>query len=94
MTASYAAAASQTSRPLRAPADPAYRLPDPQEVAYAVKQLVDLPAGRRPLRTVVGPVFTDGVAEYNQTYEELRMHMEEVLRRPDQAITWTPAPRR
>jgi NAD(P)-dependent dehydrogenase (short-subunit alcohol dehydrogenase family) len=94
VTAFYAAVASQTSRPLRAPADPAYRLPDPQEVADAVKHLVDLPAGRRPLRTVVGPVFTDGVAEYNQTYEELRMHMEEVLRRPDQAITWTPAPRR
>ena len=39
---------------------------------------------------VVGPVFTDGVAEYNQAYERLRSHMEEVLRRPDQAITWTP----
>jgi NAD(P)-dependent dehydrogenase (short-subunit alcohol dehydrogenase family) len=94
VTASYAAVASQMTRPRRAPADPAYRLPDPQEVADAVKQLIDLPAGRRPLRTVVGPVFTDGVAEYNKTYEELRMHMEEVLRRPDQAITWTPATRR
>ena len=93
VTASYAAVASQTTRPRRAPADPAYRLPDPQEVADAVKQLIDLPAGRRPLRTVVGPVFTDGVAEYNQRYEQLRMHMEEVLRRPDQAITWTPATR-
>src|SRR5256885_12110062 len=28
----------------------------PQEVADAVKQLVDLPAGQRPLRLVVGPV--------------------------------------
>ena len=45
--------------------------------------------GERPLRRVVGPVFTEGVAEYNQTYERLRAHMEEVLRRPDQAITWT-----
>jgi hypothetical protein len=38
---------------------------------------------------VVGPVFTEGVADYNQTYERLRAHLEEVLRRPDQAITWT-----
>jgi NAD(P)-dependent dehydrogenase (short-subunit alcohol dehydrogenase family) len=92
--AAYAAVASQTTGARRPPADPAYRPPDPQEVADAVKHLIDLPAGRRPLRTVVGPVFTDGVAEYNQTYEELRMHMEEVLRRPDQAITWTPTSRR
>jgi NAD(P)-dependent dehydrogenase (short-subunit alcohol dehydrogenase family) len=75
--------------------DPAYRLPDPQDVADAVLELVELRAGERPLRRVVGPVFTEGVAEYNQTYERLRAHMEEVLRRPDQAITWTrqPAPR-
>ena len=72
------------------PTDPAYRPPDPQQVADAVRELVELPAGERPLRRVVGPVFTDGVAEYNQTYERLRAHMEEVLRRPDQAITWTP----
>jgi NAD(P)-dependent dehydrogenase (short-subunit alcohol dehydrogenase family) len=68
---------------------PDHRPPDPQEVADAVKRLIDLPAGQRPLRTVVGPVFTDGVAEYNLAYERLRSHMEEVLRRPDQVITWT-----
>jgi NAD(P)-dependent dehydrogenase (short-subunit alcohol dehydrogenase family) len=90
VTAAYAAA-SPASAPRRAPADPAYRPPDPQEVADAVKHLVDLPAGQRPLRTVVGPVYTEGVAEYNQTYEDVRAHLEEVLRRPDQAITWTPA---
>src|SRR5579859_3739945 len=91
VTAAYAAVASQTTANRRPPADPAYRPPDPQEVADAVKQLIDLPAGRRPLRTVVGPVYTEGVAAYNQTYEEVRAHLEEVLRRPDQAITWTPA---
>lgn len=90
VSAAYAAVAPA---PRRAPADPGYRPPDPQEVADAVKQLVELPNGRRPLRTVVGPVFTDGVAEYNQTYEEMRAHLEEALRRPDQAITWTPPQR-
>ena len=91
VTAAYATVASQTAGHRRAPADPAYRRPDPQEVADAVKQLIGLPAGRRPLRRVVGPVYTEGVAEYNQTYEQVRAHLEEVLRRPDQAITWTPA---
>jgi len=91
VTAAYAAMASHGSANRRAPADPAYRPPDPQEVADSVKQLIELPAGRRPLRTVVGPVFTDGVADYNRAYEALRAHLEEVLRRPDQAITWTPA---
>lgn len=74
------------------PVAPAYRPPDPQEVADAVLELVELPAGHRPLRRVVGPVFTEGVAEYNQMYERMRAHMEEVLRRPDQAITWTRQP--
>ena len=55
----------------------------------AVMRIADLSAGQRPLRAVVGPVFTEGVAEFNQTYEQLRAHMEQVLRRPDQAITWT-----
>src|ERR1700730_18546301 len=74
VTAAYAAVASQTIANRRAPADPGYRPPDPQEVADALKQLIDLPAGRRPLRTVVGPVYTDGVAAYNLAYEELRAH--------------------
>jgi NAD(P)-dependent dehydrogenase (short-subunit alcohol dehydrogenase family) len=62
--------------------------PDPQLVADAVKELVDMPAGSRPLRMVVGPTFTEGVAEYNAAYERLRDHMQDLLRRPDQQITW------
>jgi NAD(P)-dependent dehydrogenase (short-subunit alcohol dehydrogenase family) len=87
-------AAAYVSRPpanaaARRPAPAGHRPPDPQEVADAVKRLIELPAGQRPLRTVVGPVFTEGVAEYNQTYEQVRSHLAEALRRPDQAITWT-----
>jgi NAD(P)-dependent dehydrogenase (short-subunit alcohol dehydrogenase family) len=69
-------------------------MPDPQEVAEAIKTLVDLPPGQRPLRSVVGPVFTDGVAAYNAGYERARDHLAAVLRRPDQAITWAPRPGR
>ena len=87
------AAASPPNGATRSAANPAAPRPDPQEVADAVKRLIDLPAGQRPLRSVVGPVFTEGVAEYNQAYEQLRAHLEEVLRRPDQAITWTGAAR-
>ena len=72
-------------------ADPARKLPDPQEVADAIKLLVDLPPGQRSLRTVAGPVFTEGVAEYNTEYERTRDHLAAVLQRADQAITWTPA---
>jgi NAD(P)-dependent dehydrogenase (short-subunit alcohol dehydrogenase family) len=85
IAAEYAAVA----RPMRrAEPDPGYRPPDPQEIADAVLALIRQPAGERPLRRVVGPVFTEGVAEYNAAYEELRKRMEEALRRPDQAITW------
>jgi NAD(P)-dependent dehydrogenase (short-subunit alcohol dehydrogenase family) len=86
----YAALASAGPGPRWATPGPDYRAPDPQEVADEVKRLVELPAGRRPLRTVVGPLFTEGVAEYNAEYERVRAHLEEVLRRPDQAITWGP----
>ena len=82
------ASAAQTA-PSRGTPSPDHTAPDPQEVADAVLELVSMPAGTRPLRRVVGPVFTDGVADYNATYEQLRAHMEEVLRRPDQAITWS-----
>jgi len=85
-------AALTPTGPMR-PQDPdAPTYPDPQVVADAVKQLVDMPPGARPLRHVVGPVFTDGVAEYNAQYERLRKHMEEVLSRPDQQITWPARP--
>src|SRR5437870_3206247 len=79
--------------PPQAPTQPTSRgpheLPHPQEVADAIKQLIEMSAGERPLRTVVGPVFTEGVAEYNSSYQRVRDHLAEVLRRPDQAITWT-----
>ncbi len=75
-------------------AKPDYR-PHPQEVADTVKQLIDLPAGRRPLRMIVGPDFTDSIVEYNQTYERLRARLAEVTSQPDQAAVWartTPRP--
>ena len=88
IAAAYASRPPANAAP-RPPAPAGNQSPDPQEVADAVKWLIELPAGQRPLRTVVGPVFTEGVAEYNQTYEQVRAHLVEVLRRPDQAITWT-----
>lgn len=88
IAAAYAARAPANAV-ARQPAAAGHQPPDPQEVADAVKRLIELPAGQRPLRTVVGPVFTEGVAEYNQTYELVRSHLQDVLRRPDQAITWT-----
>jgi NAD(P)-dependent dehydrogenase (short-subunit alcohol dehydrogenase family) len=93
--AAITAAYSAVSPPARrATPDRTYRAPDPQEVADAILRLAELPEGQRPLRTVVGPIFTDGVDAYNETYLQLRAHLEEVLRRPNQAITWTPESRR
>jgi NAD(P)-dependent dehydrogenase (short-subunit alcohol dehydrogenase family) len=68
------------------PAD--YVPPDPQEIADAVLELAEMPAGSRPLRRVVGRVFTHGVAEYNDAYEKARDALAESLRRPDQAVIW------
>jgi hypothetical protein len=71
-----------------------YALPDLQDVADAIERLIELPQGERPLRTVVGPIFTEGIPEYNEEYERVRAHLREVLQRPDQAVTWvrgTPA---
>lgn len=67
---------------------PQYRYPDPQEIADEVRRLAELPVGQRPLRTVVGDVFTEGVAEYNKAYEEMRRRLIEALARPDQATPW------
>jgi NAD(P)-dependent dehydrogenase (short-subunit alcohol dehydrogenase family) len=67
---------------------PDYRLPDLQEVADEVARLVSLPRGDRPLRCVVGPIFTEGVAAYNARYEAARDALRAALARPDQAITW------
>ena len=85
VTAEYAATRPP---PRRTQADAAYRTPDPQDVADAVLRLIETPQGQRPLRTVVGPVFTEGVDDYNHLYEQVRQRLEESLRRPDQAITW------
>ncbi len=92
--AAYAALPARAPLNNQAPTDGSYKLPDPQDVADAVLQIMQIPVGQRPLRSVVGPIFTDGVPEYNRAYEELRAHLEDVLRRPDQAITWTPSNRR
>jgi hypothetical protein len=53
-----------------------------------VLRLVEMPAGATPLRFVVGPIFTEGVDEYNAAYERARDQLVETLGRPDQAITW------
>jgi NAD(P)-dependent dehydrogenase (short-subunit alcohol dehydrogenase family) len=94
IAADYAALDASSNRPARRSPTPDFR-PHPQEVADAVAQLIDMPAGRRPLRMVVGPDFTDDVAEYNQVYERLRAHLADVLSRSDQAAVWsrtTPRP--
>jgi NAD(P)-dependent dehydrogenase (short-subunit alcohol dehydrogenase family) len=67
--------------------------PDIWEIGEAVLDLIELPAGQRPLRQVVGPVFTEGVPEYNEYYERMRDHMRDVLNRPDQATPWSGATR-
>jgi NAD(P)-dependent dehydrogenase (short-subunit alcohol dehydrogenase family) len=94
IVAAYAALDAQANGPARDTPKVDYR-PHPQEVAEAIKQLIDLPAGKRPLRMVVGPDFTDSVAEYNAAYERLREYLQEELSRPDQAAVWSrtrPAP--
>jgi hypothetical protein len=67
---------------------PDYVYPDLQEVADAVKQIIDTQAGQRRLRYVVGRIFTEGVDEYNQAYEAAKFQLIETLKRPDQAILW------
>jgi NAD(P)-dependent dehydrogenase (short-subunit alcohol dehydrogenase family) len=88
IAAAYVAPGAQANGPASATPKPDYR-PHPQEVAEAVKQLIEMPAGQRPLRMVVGPDFTDAVAEYNEAYVRLRAHLDEVLSRPDQAVVWS-----
>jgi len=88
VAAAYAAAHAGAGAPPDQPAPAGYRLPNPQEVADAIKRLIDLPAGTRPLRTVVGPIFTDGVAEFNDSYARASQRLADALKRPDQAITW------
>jgi len=40
--------------------------PRPIWIANAIKELVDMPAGERPIRTVVGEALTGGIRELNQ----------------------------
>ena len=68
--------------------DSAYQRADTQLIADAVQHLVELPQGQRPPRTVVGPIFTEGIAEYNETYERVKAQLAQSLGRPDQAIPW------
>ncbi len=46
--------------------------PDPQLVADAVADLIDLPAGRRPLRTTVGPPPAPQAARINEVAAEVQ----------------------
>ena len=86
IAAEYAAMASAPRRINEV--SPDYVPPDPQEVADLVLQLAQMPSEERPLRAVVGPIFTTGVAEYNATYEAMRDRLMERLADPDQAVTW------
>ena len=90
IAAQYARAQALVVRPKGAPPDEGYRQPDPQEVADAVARLIELPAGQRPLRSVVGHNFTEGVADYNDAYEQTKARLAQALLRPDQAMTWGP----
>lgn len=82
----YAARPATARRAREVPPD--HIPPDPQEVADAVLTLVEAPPHQRPLRMVVGPVFTHGVSEFNATYEQARDQLAESLLRPDQIISW------
>ena len=42
--------------------------PDPQLVADAIKDIIDTPKGKRPLRTVVGPLTVAGIDKLNHQY--------------------------
>ena len=49
--------------------------PKAQNVADTVKQMVDMPQGQRPFRTVVGRVATAGVDDLNRDYEKHKRSM-------------------
>ena len=40
--------------------------PNPKEVADGINELIDMPAGDRPLRVVIGTVGTEGLEELNE----------------------------
>ena len=78
----YAAAAASVTPPMNRAAPWTLRLPDPQGMATAVKDVIELPIGQRPLRTVVGSIFTEGIAEYNEAYELASQRLMASLGRP------------
>jgi NAD(P)-dependent dehydrogenase (short-subunit alcohol dehydrogenase family) len=86
ITKDYAAMSGPRLRASEVPPD--HVPPDPQEIADAVLTLVESPPGARPLRMVVGPVFTHGVSEFNAAYERARDELAASLLRPDQVISW------
>lgn len=49
--------------------------PNPQEIADAICNLVELPAGQRPLRTVVGDMVTAGVEALNEQYAKSKQEL-------------------
>jgi len=49
--------------------------PDPQDVADAIKGVIDAPAGGRPVRTVVDRMVGTIVGSVNQSYEQGRSEM-------------------
>ncbi|HZP91805.1 MAG TPA: SDR family oxidoreductase [Burkholderiales bacterium] len=49
------------------------KAPNPQDVADAVKRLIDMPAGRRPARMVVDKLTGDPVRAVNEVYEKQRL---------------------
>jgi len=83
--AAYEAPAS----PPRSAAEDAAVLPDIQEVADTVLRIIETPSSERRLRYVVGPVFTEGVAEFNEVYEAHKQRLAGALRRPGQEMPWT-----
>ena len=50
-------------------------LSDPQQIADTVSDIIHTSAGKRPLRTVVGTLFTAGVTDLNEAYEESRKRL-------------------
>ena len=47
-------------------------LPDPAEVANAIREIIEMPQGERPIRIVVGDLATLGIEELNRTTLEFQ----------------------
>lgn len=47
-------------------------VPDLKEIADGVSDLIDMPAGQRPLRVVIGDVGTDGLEELNEVTKKIQ----------------------